>query len=87
MIENLIQAMDYVVNICIGGTLDGQIYVADMDNFKSELDVNGKASKYYKQRFTKDKKLYTFWIDHEFNFNDATMRVKQILDDECGFVN
>ncbi len=87
MIGNLIQAMDCVVNICIGGVLDGQVYVGDADKFTSELDIHGKASKYYKQRYIKDKKPYIFWIDREFNFHEATKRVKQILKDECALID
>lgn len=87
MIGYLIQAMDCVVNICIGGVLDGQVYVVDADKFTSELDSDGKASKYYKQRYIKDKKPYIFWIDQEFNFHEATNRVKQILKDEYALID
>lgn len=83
MICYQIQVVDCVVNICIGGVLDSQVYVVDVDKFTSELDSHGKVSKYYKQRFIKDKKSYVFWIDQTFNFHEATSRAKKILDEKC----
>lgn len=82
MINHLIQAMDCVVNICIGGVLDSQVCIVDADKFTSDLDIDGKASKYYKQRYIKNKMPYIFWIDQEFDFHEATKRVKQILEDK-----
>lgn len=68
-----------VMNICVGGDLDGQKIDKDVKTFKSSEIDPSYTTVYYKQIYNRDNILYRFWLPHGSDLHEMSKKVLDIL--------